>query len=146
MIAERIDNDFKQAMRDKNTLVVESLRNLKAEIKNVEIAKQKPLDDEALMQVIAKKVKQHKDSIEQFTNGSRMDLAEREQAQMKILEAYLPQQMSDDELLAVVSDTVKKLNATPADFGKVMKEVVAQAKGRADGNRISIIVKKVLSQ
>jgi uncharacterized protein YqeY len=146
MIAEKIVNDYKQALKDKNALVVESLRNLKAEIKNVEIAKQKTLDDEQVMQVISKKVKQHKDSIESFKAGNRMDLVEHEMSQMKILADYMPEQLTDQEIEALVVGAVKSLDAKPGDFGKVMKEVVQEAKGRADGSRISPIVKKVLSQ
>ncbi len=144
MIIEKIDSDYKEAFKAKNELVVSSLRNLKAEVKNVEIAKQKPLTDEEVLQVVAKKVKQHKDSIESFTAGSRADLAEHEQQQMAVLQKYLPAQMDEAELLKIVQATIAETGAKASDFGKTMKEVMNRVKGRADGSMVSKLLKQEL--
>ncbi len=142
MTLETIDQDLKQAMRDKNELVLSSLRNLKSEIKNVEIAKQKPLSEDEVIQVVSKKVKQHKDSIESFTAGSRTDLVEHEQKQMEVLQKYLPAQMSEDDVRAVVKTVISEVGS---EFGKVMKEVMAKTKGKTDGSVVSKIVKEETS-
>ncbi len=144
MIIEQIDTDLKVALKEKNETASSALRNLKAAVKNVEIEKQTPLTDDEVLKVIAKKVKQHKDSIESFQTGNRADLVANETAQMKILEKYLPQQMSEAEVGKIVQETISSLNATVADFGKVMKAVVARVAGQADGSVISKLVKEHL--
>jgi uncharacterized protein YqeY len=146
MLLEQIDSDLKTALKEKNEIASSSLRNLKAAAKNAEIDAMKPLTDEQLMSVIAKKVKQHKDSIESFQAGGRNDLVEHEAAQMAVLQKYLPKAMDEAELSGIVSQTIAELKATPADFGKVMKEVVSKAKGRAEGNLISKLVKEQLAK
>ena len=143
-IQEQIDQDLKAALKEKNEVTLSSLRNLKAALKNAEIENGKPLSDDQVLAVIAKKVKQHKDSIESFTAGNRSDLVANEQAQMAVLQKYLPQAMGEEELRSVVMDVIGQINATAADFGKVMKEVMAKVKGRADGSMISKIVKENL--
>ena len=93
---------------------------------------------------MAKKVKQHKDSIESFTAGNRADLVANEVAQMKVLEKYLPKAMDESEVRTLVAKVISDLSATAADFGKVMKEASTRAAGKADGSAISKIVKEVL--
>ncbi len=144
MLLEQIDQDLTAALKAKNEVVVTSLRNLKAAIKNLELEKNKPLTDEDVSGVMAKKVKQHKDSIESFKAGNRPDLVAIEEAQMQVLVAYLPKQMGEAELTAIVKEVIASLSAQASDFGKVMKEVVGKVKGRADGNMISKIVKENL--
>jgi uncharacterized protein YqeY len=144
MILENIDQDLKGAMKEKNDTALSALRNLKAALKNAEIEKAAPLDEVESLKVIAKKVKQHKDSIESFLSGGRQDLVDVEIAQMKVLEKYLPQQMDEAQVRALVQAAIKDLSATPADFGKVMKEVIARAKGQTDGTVVSKIVKEEL--
>lgn len=146
MLLEKIDQDLKVALKEKNEIAVSSLRNLKAAIKNSEIEKRQSLTDDEVLGVIAKKVKQHKDSIEGFTAGSRSDLVEHETGQMQILQKYLPKQMDEAELANIVTKIISRLNATNADFGKVMKEVVAQVKGQADGSMVTRIVKAQLAK
>jgi hypothetical protein len=144
MLLEQIDADMVSALKTKNEIVLSSLRNLKAAFQNVEIEKRRALSDEDAISAIAKKVKQHKDSIASFLAGNRQDLVAIETAQMQVLEKYLPQQMSETEVAKIVSDAIAKLQATPADFGKVMKEVVSQVKGQADGSVISRLVREQL--
>lgn len=144
MILEKINSDFKDAMRAKDEIKVGALRILKSEIKNAEIDKRSELTEEEILKVIAKKVKQHKDSIESFQAGGRADLVEHEQKQMAVLAEYLPKQMSEDEVRAIVKAVISETGAKQSDFGKVMKEVLARAKGQTDGSVVSKIAKEEL--
>jgi|SRR3989344_700314 len=145
MLLQQIDEDLKTAQKEKNEIATSALRNLKAAVKNVEIEKHQDLSDADVLSVVAKKVKQHKDSIESFKTGNRSDLAEHEVAQMEILQKYLPKQMEEGELAEIVKGVITSSNAQLADFGKVMKEVVAKVKGQADGSVISKLVKEHLN-
>jgi uncharacterized protein YqeY len=144
MLIEQIDQDLKTALKEKNEIVISSLRNLKAAFKNVEIEKQHPLSDEEAISVIGKKVKQHKDSLESFKAGGREDLVANESGQMAVLQKYLPAAMSEEELAKIVKAVIAESNATAKDFGKVMKDVMAKVKGQADGSVISKLVKENL--
>ena len=160
MLIEQIDQDLKAALKEKNEVVLSALRNLKAAVKNAEIAaqtlsgrasptdggreSQKALTDDLVLSVMAKKVKQHKDSIASFISGARNDLVAHEQAQMAVLQKYLPAEISEEEVTAAVKQVITDLDAKVSDFGKVMKEVMTKLKGRADGNLISKIVKENL--
>lgn len=145
MITDKIDAEFKQALREKNELVVSAIRNLKSELHNTEIEKRKSLSEEEVLQVIKKKVKQHRDSIESFKLGNRMDLVEVETKQMEVLEKYLPTRLDESGVRSIVKQVIAELKATPADFGKVMKESMNRAKGAADGGNVSKIVKEELA-
>lgn len=144
MLIDQIDQDLKSAMKEKNETALSALRNLKAALKNYEIEKHTDLTDADVLQVLGKKVKQHKDSIESFKAGNREDLVAVEIAQMQILEKYLPAQMDEAELTDIIKKVIVNLNAGASDFGKVMKEVVAKVKGRAGGTVISKLVKQEL--
>ncbi|MBI4363417.1 MAG: GatB/YqeY domain-containing protein [Candidatus Doudnabacteria bacterium] len=144
MLLEQIDQDFKTALKEKNEIAVSALRNLKAELTNVQIEKRKELTDEEVTDVVRKKVKQHKDSIESFQKGGRTDLVAHEEGQMAVLVKYLPAQIDEGDLRKIVADTISQLNATQKDFGKVMKEVMTRAKGSTEGNLVSKIVKEQL--
>jgi hypothetical protein len=114
---------------------------LKADMQNLAIQKREELKEEHIIQVIQKQIKQHKDSIEQFEKGSRMDLVAKEKGELAVLEAYLPNMLSENELQAMVKDVILELGVSAKkDMGKVMKEVLARAKGRADGKALSAIV------
>ncbi len=144
MFSDQIDQDLKSALKEKNEVVVSSLRNLKAAVKNAEIEKKSALTDDEVLIVVAKKVKQHKDSIESFKAGGRNDLVEIEMSQMQVLEKYLPKQMEESELRQIVKEAIAATGAGAGDFGKVMKAVVVKVAGKADGNAISKIVKEEL--
>ncbi|MGE5297820.1 MAG: GatB/YqeY domain-containing protein [Acidobacteriaceae bacterium] len=144
MILDLINSDFKQAMRDKNETVLSSLRNLKAELSNLEIAKQKPLTEEDVISAVNKKIKQHNDSIASFKAGAREDLVAREQQQMDVLKKYQPKQLSEEEVKTIVQEVVGKMGGKP-EFGKVMGAVMGKVKGLADGNTVSAAVKSALS-
>jgi len=144
MILDQIESDLKAAQKEKNETKTSALRNLKAALKNAEIEKQESLSEEEVMKIVGKKVKQHKDSIESFQSGNRMDLVETEIAQMKVLQKYLPKQMDESAVEKAVLEVISELNASTSDFGKVMKEVMNRLKGQTEGSMVSGFVKKHL--
>lgn len=144
-LKERIEADFKQAVRQQETAKISSLRLIKAAIKNKEIENRGALDNAQVIKVLSTLAKQVRESIEQFQKGNRTDLVEKEKQELAILEAYMPQPLTDVELEAMVQKTVQDLGAAgPKDMGKVMKAVMAQTQGRADGKQVQEKVKKAL--
>src|SRR5438270_12397390 len=135
-LSERIDQDLKTAMREKNATKLGVLRMLKAALMNATIEKsgaQGELSDADATQVIRKQVKQRHDSIESFEKGGRAELAAKEKEELSILQSYLPQQMSADELSKIVRETIAEVGAaSKAQMGAVMKAVQAKVAGRAD--------------
>ncbi len=145
-LKERLDQDQKTAMRERAQLRLDTIRMLKSAIKYREIELMKPLDDAAILGVIATEVKRRRDSVEQYTAGHRQDLADKEDAEIAILHAYLPQQLGDDELRAKVDEAVKKVGAQGMkDMGAVMKALLPEVQGRAEGKVVSDLVKARLS-
>jgi hypothetical protein len=147
-LSERVDSDLKTAMRDKNAIKLGVLRMLKAAIMNAAIEKsgaQSQLSDAEATQVIRKQVKQRQDSIESFEKGGRAELAAKEKKELSILQSYLPQQMSADELSKIVRETIAEVGATSkAQMGAVMKALQPKVAGRADGKTLSAEVQKQL--
>jgi len=147
-LQERIDVDLKESMRAKDAGKLGVLRMLKAAIKNVAIEKggaAAQLDDAEVTQVIRKQVKQRQDSIESFEKGGRPELASKEKEELAILNSYLPQAMSADELAQAVRETIAEVGATSrAQMGAVMKTLQAKVAGRADGRALSAEVQKQL--
>ena len=144
MLKDQIENDLKSAMREKQQLVLDTLRMLRARIKNEEIAKQKEFGDPEVMDIVASEIKRRKDSIEQYSNAGRPELAEKEAQEMKILLGYMPEQMSEDEVRAVIEQTLEGQTFTQAEFGKAMGMVMPKLKGKASGDVISKILKEKL--
>ncbi len=145
-LKERLDQDQKTAMRERAQLRLDTIRMLKSAIKYREIELMKPLDDAAILGVIATEVKRRRDSVEQYTAGHRQDLADKEDAEIAILQAYLPQQLGEDELHAKVDEAVKKVGAQGMkDMGAVMKALLPEVQGRAEGKVVSDLVKARLS-
>ena len=144
---ERISGELTQAMREKDTLTLGTLRMVKAALMNREIERGRALDDAESLQVVASLIKQRRDSVEQFRAGGRNDLADKEAAEITVLERYLPPPVDAGELERIVSDTIAELNATSArEMGRVMKGVLAKLAGRtADGKLVSELVKRKLS-
>ena len=148
MLEEKILNDYKDAMKARDTLKSSVLSCLRAEFMNSALAKKKDkLDDNDAVAVIRKQVKQHQDSIEQFKAGNRPDLADKEAKELEILQAYLPAQISEAELVKVVDEIIANLGAqSMKDMGKVMKEVTAKIGQSADSKTISDTVRSKLSK
>jgi uncharacterized protein YqeY len=148
-LSERVDSDLKTAMREKNAIKLGVLRMLKAAMMNAAIEKsgaQSQLNDADATQVIRKQVKQRQDSIESFEKGGRAELAAKEKEELSILQSYLPQQMSADELSKIVRETIAEVGATSkAQMGAVMKALQGKVAGRADGKMLSAEVQRQLS-
>ena len=148
-LQERVDSDLKEAMRAKDTRKLGVLRMLKSALKYAAIAKsgaEAELSDAEAAQVVRKQVKQRQDSIESFEKGGRAELAAKEKAELLILDAYLPQAMSSDELAKVVRETIAETGATSkAQMGGVMKALQVKVAGRADGKTLSQEVQKQLN-
>jgi uncharacterized protein len=147
-IGEQIQKDMVDAMRKREELRLSCLRMMKSALKNKEIEKRAPLDDHEAQQVLATLIKQRRDSIEQFQKGGRPELADKEAAEIKLIEVYLPKAMGEEAITEVVKAAVAEMGSpTLKDMGAVMKAVMArlQASGaRAEGKMVSEIVKKQL--
>jgi len=146
MLSKQISTDYIQAMKSKDALRSSTLNFLRAQIKNVMIDKRtEDLDDVEVVAIIKKQVKQRLDSIKQFTDGGRQDLAAKEQAELEILKVYLPQEMSAGEIEPIVQETVREVGAGGMkDMGAVMKAVMPKVAGKADNTVVSGVVKKIL--
>lgn len=141
----RLDDDLKQAMRDRDTVRRDVIRYLRSEIRNQEIRVQKDLDDEGVVQVLSRQAQQRRDSIEAFAEAKRADLVEKEQAELAIIMGYLPQQMTRDEITEMVQQVVAEVGAAgPGDMGKVMSRIMPQVRGRAEGREVNSIVIETL--
>ncbi len=145
-LKDQLDQDLKSAMREKAELRLSTIRMLKSAIKYREIELMKPLDDAGIQGVIASEIKRRRDSVEQYKAGNRMDLADKESREIEILQKYLPQQLGEDELRAKVDEAVKKVGAQGMkDMGAVMKALMPEVQGRAEGKTVSDMVKARLS-
>lgn len=143
---DRLSNDLKQAMKDRDTELRDTIRFILSAVKNVEIDKRAPLTADEEIALLRTQVKQRQDSIEQFRAGGRDELADRETAQLAILERYLPQQMSDDELAEFVRAGIEEAGASsPKEMGKVMGILSKRADGRVAGKRLSRAVQSALA-
>lgn len=148
-ISEQVQKDMVEAMRSRAELRLSTLRMMKAALKNKEIEKRGPLDEKEAQQVLSTLIKQRRDSIEQFQKGGRQELADKEAAEITVIEAYLPKALGEEEIAAAVKATIAEMGS-PAmkDMGTVIKNTMAklQATGaRVEGKTLSEIVKKLLS-
>ena len=145
-LKEQITEDMKTAMRAKDSERLATIRLLLAALKQKEVDERVELDDTMVVAIVDKMVKQRKDSIAAFTTGGRTDLADKESAEIKVLEVYLPQRMSADEVASAVKAIVAELGASgPGDMGKVMGVVKTRLAGKADMGQVSAAVKAALT-
>ncbi|HYC90277.1 MAG TPA: GatB/YqeY domain-containing protein [Thermoanaerobaculia bacterium] len=144
-LTEKIRADLTAAMKAQEKERLSVIRMLQSAIKNEQINAGHELSDEEAMSVIRKAVKQRQDSIEQYSNAGRTELADKERSEMEILKAYLPAELSEEELEAGLREIVASTGAaSKKDLGKVMKEATVRYKGRADGKKIQEIVSRLL--
>jgi uncharacterized protein YqeY len=144
-LKQKLYDDLKQAMRDGDKVKRSAIRLAMAAIKNAEIARQTVLEDGDILGVIAKEIRQRKESIEAFKQGGRQELVAIEEAEMAVLEQYLPRQMSRDEIVAEARRIIEEVGAEGIrDKGKVMPPLIARLKGRADGREINEVVTELL--
>jgi uncharacterized protein len=146
-LQEKIQSHLSDAMRSKDQLRLSVLRMMKTAVKNKEVEKMKPLEEAEVIAVLNTLVKQRKDSVEQFRKGSREELAQKEEAEIKIIEEYLPAAASDDEIRRAVEEAVQETGAASMkDMGKVMKATMSRLAGKTvDGGQVSQFVKEKLS-
>lgn len=144
-LEEELVGQLRQAMKEKDNLRVNTLRLLKAAIKNREVELQRKLEDDEISRLIRTQVKQHEDAIRQFHEGGRNDLVSKEQAELAILMSFLPQQLSPEAISQEVAVVIRELGAESIkDMGRVMKTVMAKLAGSADGRLVNEIVRKQL--
>jgi len=142
----QISDDLKTALRSGDKLRLSVLRLLSALIKNREVEKRGPLTDAEILQAIIASCKQRQDSIEQFKQGGRADLVEKESAELSILQSYLPAPLTGDELRALIRQAIQDTQAaSPKDMGKVMAALMPKVTGRADGKAVSALVREMLA-
>ncbi len=143
---QKLTEDLKQALKGGDKVRRSVLRLVMAAIKNAEIARQVTLEDADILGIIAKEVRQRRESIEAFTKGDRPDLVAQEEAELAILQQYLPQQMTREEIVVEARRIIDEIGARePGDKGKVMPKLIAQLKGRADGREINAVVTELLA-
>lgn len=139
-------DDLKVAMRDKDAVRKSVITMLRAAVKQVEVDQRIELDDEAIIDIIAKQIKQKNNAIVDFKNGERQDLVDLTEKEIEILMAYMPEQLSEDEIRAIVSNAIQETGAASMkDMGKVMGIVTNATKGKADSKLVADLVKKGLS-
>ena len=144
-LREQLESDIKDSMRSRNQSRLETLRFLKSQIQLVEKNQLKELDEAGLLDVVAKQVKELRESLTMFEQGNRSDLAERESIALEILQEYLPEQLSQDELTNLIKKVIEEVGATTSsDKGKIMGRLMPQVKGKADGTQVNTIVTELL--
>ena len=146
-IQARLQEDLKQAMRDKDTVRRSVLRYLRSEIHNEEIAKQTELDDDGIIIVLTRQAQQRRESIEVYEAANRQDLVDKEKGELAIIFEYMPEQMSREDVIDLVRQAIEEAGATgPGDMGKVMGRIMPQVRGKTDGKEVSSIVSEELKR
>ena len=145
-LKEKINEDLKVAIKSRNELRIETIRSIRAEILKMDKSgMNREMTEEEEIALLKKQAKMRKESIELFEKAGRMELVEHEKAQLKIIEEYLPQEASEEEVSKIVSDIISKMGeVTDKDFGKVMGSVMKELKGKADGKLVQTVVKSKL--
>ena len=144
-LSDRLNEDMKQAMKSQDKFKLSVIRMVRSTIKNSEIDLKRPLDDNEVLDVLTREIKQRKDSLQEFTKAGRIDLADNLSAELVILAEYMPQQLSEEEVKAIVQQTIQQIGASSkADMGKVMTALMPQVKGRADGKLLNQLVQQLL--
>ena len=142
-----IRNDLKNALKNREKEKLTALRNLVSKIKTKEIDKREPLSDEECLKVCMSSAKQLKDSISQFKKGNRQDLADKEKVELDIISSYLPEQLSDNEIIAIIKKIIQDVNPEgPSDIGKVMGPVMGKLAGQVDGKYVQKLVLEELNK
>ncbi len=145
-LKQKLAADLKQAMRSGETTKRSVIRLLMSAIGNAEIARQADLEDADILGIIAKEIRQRRESIEAFKQGNRQDLVTQEEAELAVLQEYLPRQMTREEIVQAARQVIAEVGASGlADKGKVMPKLIAQLKGRADGQEINAVVSELLA-
>ena len=145
-LKEESDKEYKNSFKNGNKVAVSILRLLKSEIKNKEVDTQEELSDNEVVKIIKNMVKKSNDAIQQYQAAGRPELAEKEESEKSVLEAFLPKQLTENEIESIVREIISRYGTvSKKDFGKIMKEAISETAGRADGNTVRKIVQKFIS-
>ena len=145
-LKERLMEDLKTSMKNKDILRKNTITMVRAAIKQEEVDKRIDLDDEGIIQIMGKQLKEKRNSIEEFKKGNRQDLVDQAEAEIAILLEYLPKQLSEEELTEIVKEVIDQGGYTSMkDMGKIMKDVMPKVQGKADGNMVNQVVRKILA-
>lgn len=145
-ILDRLNEDMKKAMKNKEKEKLSVIRMVKSSLQNEQIKLGRELNEDESLTVLNREVKQRKDSLHEFAKAGRDDLASKLQMELEILQEYMPKQLSEDELLAIVKETIEEVGASSkADMGKVMGAIMPKVKGKADGGLVSRLVQQNLT-
>ncbi|WP_435924882.1 GatB/YqeY domain-containing protein [Paenibacillus sp. DYY-L-2] len=144
-LSERLNEDMKQAMKSQDKFKLSTIRMVRATIKNLEIDLKRPLNDNEVLDILSREIKQRKDALQEFEKAGRDDLAANVKAEAEIIAEYLPEQLSEEEIKVIVQQTIQETGATSkADIGKVMSALMPKVKGRADGKLVNQAVQQLL--
>ena len=144
-LSERLNEDMKQAMKSQDKFKLSTIRMVRAAIKNLEIDLKRTLNDEEVLEILGREIKQRKDSLQEFTKAGRDDLAVNLKAEIELIGQYLPVQLTEEEIKVIVQQTIQETGASSkADMGKVMSALMPKVKGRADGKIVNQAVSQFL--
>ncbi|MCL6588118.1 MAG: GatB/YqeY domain-containing protein [Anoxybacillus sp.] len=145
-LLERLNDDMKQAMKNKEKEKLSVIRMVKAALQNEAIKLGKTLSEDEELTVLARELKQRKDSLQEFENAGRSDLVDKTKEEIRILQLYMPTQLSEEELAAIIQQTIAEVGASSkADMGKVMGAIMPKVKGKADGSLVNKLVQQYLA-
>lgn len=145
-LLERLNNDMKQAMKNKEKDKLSVIRMLKSSLQNEELKKREALTDDEELTVLSRELKQRKDSLQEFENAGRIDLVDKVRTEIDYVEAYMPEQLSEEEISEIVKNTIEEVKASSkTDMGRVMGALMPKVKGKADGSLVNKLVQQHLS-
>ncbi|WP_054024217.1 GatB/YqeY domain-containing protein [Bacillus sp. FJAT-28004] len=145
-LSERLTDDMKQAMKNQDKFKLSVIRMMRASVKNLEIDLKRPLDDNEVLDILSREIKQRKDSLQEFKKAGRDDLVAGLVVEIEIISQYLPEQLTEEEIQEIVTQTIHELGASSkADMGKVMSALLPKTKGRADGKLVNQLVQQHLN-
>ncbi|MBY9079435.1 GatB/YqeY domain-containing protein [Paenibacillus sp. HN-1] len=144
-LSERLNEDMKQAMKSKDKFKLSTIRMVRSTIKNLEIDLKRTLDDNEVLDILSREIKQRKDALQEFEKAGRDELAASNKAEIEIIQEYLPEQLSEEEIKVIVQQTIQETGASSkTDMGKVMSALMPKVKGRADGKLVNQAVQQFL--
>jgi uncharacterized protein YqeY len=146
-LKDKFNNLLHESIKSHDEVSRDTMRMILTNLKLIEVEKKQPLDDAAILSLVQKEIKMRHESIEEFKKGNRQDLVERSEAEVKVLEQFLPKQLSDEEIRAIVQTAISEVGASSiADMGKVMKAALPKLQGKAASDRVSSTVKELLQK
>ncbi len=144
-LSERLNEDMKQAMKSQEKFRLSVIRMVRSSIKNVEIDLKRPLEDQEVLDILSREIKQRKDALQDFEKAGRQDLIDNAKAEIDVIATYLPQQLTEEEIRAIVAETIQEVGASSkAEMGKVMAALMPKVKGRAEGKLVNQAVQQML--